>query len=62
MGSLENSLPDIDDAYCTGELVRERLEHIECYSAQHLESIKLKLCKHILDLVIESHVSLASPL
>lgn len=59
---LENGLLDADDWQCSGEVVNECLEHIKCYSFQHLESIKLKLCKHSLDLIIESHVSLLSPL
>ena len=38
------------------------LEHIKCYSFQHLESIKLKLCKHSLDLIIESRFLIISSL
>lgn len=62
MSSLENSLLDVHNWQGTGEVVSECLEHIKCYSFQHLESIKLKLCKHFLDLIIEPHVFLLSPL
>lgn len=56
----ERSAGHTDDLPRIGWLVRERLEHIKCYSAQHLESRKLNLCKHFLDLIVASHVPLVS--